>query len=150
MTIDYEIISKVFSARLKKVLPLLLSSRQSAYVAKKCLSESGRLISDLLHVTENFETKDYLAKIDTGKAFDYLGYSFLLATLEKFDFGTTLTDSLKILLKDQESYVINGAAATQYFKLEKGAQQGGTVPAYMFILYLEILFTIVNKNKDII
>ena len=47
-------------------------------------------------------------------------------------------------------YFLNGAAATQYIKLEKGAQQGGTLSAYMFILCLEILFTIVNKNKDII
>ena len=59
LNVDYKIISKVFSARLKKVLPLLISSQQTAYVANRCISESGRLISDLLDVTEKFKTKGY-------------------------------------------------------------------------------------------
>ena len=54
LNVDYKIIPKVFSARLKKVLPLLISSQQTAYVANRCISESGRLISDLLDVTEKF------------------------------------------------------------------------------------------------
>ena len=33
--------------------------------------------------------------------------------------------------------------------LEKGAQQGDTVSACLFILCLEILFKIINNNKDI-
>ena len=37
----------------------------------------------------------------------------------------------------------------QYFKLEKGAQQSDPVSAYLVILCIEILFTIVKNNKDI-
>ena len=120
---DYKIISKVFSARLKKVLPLLISSQQTAYVANRCISESRRLISDLLDVTEKFKTKGYLVTIDIEKAFDSLDHSFLLTTLKKFGFGTNFIDWIKIFLNEQESCVINGGVTTQYFKLEEGAQQ---------------------------
>ena len=48
-----------------------------------------------------------------------------------------------------ESCVINGGVTTRYFKLEKGVRQGDPVSAYLFILWLVILFTIVKNNKDI-
>ena len=128
---------------------MLVSSQQTAYVANRCISESERLISDLLDVTEKFKTKGYLVTTDIEKAFDSIDHSFLLITFEKFGFGTNFIDWIKIFLNEQESCVINGGVTTQYFKLEKGARQGDPVSAYLFILCLEIRFTIVKNNKDI-
>ena len=48
LNVDYKIISKIFASRLKKVLPNLISSQQTIYVAQRCINGSGRLISDLL------------------------------------------------------------------------------------------------------
>ena len=52
-------------------------------------------------------------------------------------------------MNDQESCVINGGVTAQYFKLEKEAWQDDSITAYLFVLCLEIHFTIVKKNKDI-
>ena len=112
------------------------------------MRESGRLISDLLVVTEKFRTKGYLVPIDIEKAFDSLDHSFLL-TPEKFSFGTNFINWIKIFLNGQELCAINGSVTTQYFKLEKGTRQGGPVSAYLFTLCLEILSTIAKNNKDI-
>ena len=71
---------------------MLISPQQTVYVAKICISESGRLISDLLDVTEKFKTKGYLVTIDIEKAFDSEDHSFLLTALEKFGFGTNFID----------------------------------------------------------
>ena len=57
LNVDYKIISKMFASRLKKVLPNLISSQQTAYVAQRCINESGRLISDLLSFTKKNEGK---------------------------------------------------------------------------------------------
>ena len=53
-----------------------------------------------------------------------------------------------MFLNEQESCVINRGITTKYFKLEKGAQQGNPVSAYLFILCLVILFKLI-KNKNI-
>ena len=127
---------------------MLILSQQTAYVANKCISESGRLLSDLLDVTEKFKTKGYLVTIDIKKVFDSLDHGFLLAT-EKFCFGTNFIDWIKIFLNDQESRIINGGVTTQYFKLKKGPRQGEPVSGYLFILCLEILFTIFKNTEYI-
>ena len=43
--------SKVFSRKTKKVLPFLISSNQTAYVKNRFISESGRVISDILKIS---------------------------------------------------------------------------------------------------
>ena len=47
---DTKIISKVLSTRIKTVLPFLISSNQMAYVKNRFISESGRVISDVLEI----------------------------------------------------------------------------------------------------
>ena len=88
---------------------MLISSQQTTYVANRCINESGKLISDLLDVTEKFKTKGYLVTIDIEKAFHSLDYSFLLTTLEKFGFATNFVCWIKIFLNYEESCVINGS-----------------------------------------
>ena len=56
---------------------------------------------------------------------------------------------MKILLKNQETYIFNGSNTTKYFKLEKGTRQGDLISAYLFILVLEILFLCIKENKNI-
>ena len=52
--------------------------------------------------------KGYLVTIDIEKAFDSFDHTFLISALEKFGFGKTFIDWIKIFLDEQESCVING------------------------------------------
>ena len=56
---------------------------------------------------------------------------------------------MKNLLKNQESWLINGGNTTKHFKLEKGTRQGDPTSAYLFILVLEIVFLANKENKKI-
>ena len=47
---------------------------------------------------------------------------------------------IKILLRNQESFVVDGGTNTKYFRLGRGARQGHTTSAFLFVLALEILF----------
>ena len=88
-----------------------------------------------------------LATIDIQKAFDSVDHAFIISTLERYGFGNRFVRWVKILLKNQESCIINGGNTTKYFKLEKGTGQGDPISDYLFILVLEILFLCIeNKN----
>ena len=100
-----EIISKALSTRIKGVLPYLISSNQMAYVKNRFISESGRVISDILVIAKTLAL-GFLVVIDIEKAFDSVNHCFLVSWI-------------KIILKNQESYIINGGKTTKYFKLER-------------------------------
>ena len=135
--------------RLKETLPFLISADQSAYVDGRFISEGCRLISDLLEVSDTLKLYGLLATIDIQKAFDSVHHSFLIFTLERYGFGNRFLKWVKMLLKNQESCMINRGKTTKYFKLEEGTRQGVPISAYLFILVLEIVFLSIKENKKI-
>ena len=52
-------------------------------------------------------------------------------------------------MKKWESCVINGGKTTPYFKLERGTRQGDPISAYLFIITLEVPFSLIKANPDI-
>ena len=49
---DLKIFSKALAAKLKSVLPSLITSQQTAYVQNRYIGEAGRLISDILDISD--------------------------------------------------------------------------------------------------
>ena len=52
LNIDAKLISKVLAKCIKKHLPSLISANQTSYVDKRFISERGRLITDILEITD--------------------------------------------------------------------------------------------------
>ena len=87
--------------------------------------------------------------VDIEKAFDSINHSFLMCVLKKFGFGNNFRKWIQILIKNSESSVINGAKTTSYFKLERGTRQLDPSSVYIFILALEVVFSLIKANPDI-
>ena len=51
---------------------------------------------------------------------------------------------IKILLRNQKSFVVDGGTNTKYFLLGRSTRQGHTTLAFLFIIALEILFHLVK------
>ena len=149
INVDIKILSKSLAEKFKHVLPELISSNQAAYVKSRCISESGRLISDAIEMCDILDIPGYLVTMDIEKAFDPLDHGFLLSVLKKFDFGENFIYWTNVLLNDQQSWVTNGIFTNIYFNLEKGACQGDPISAYLFIFALEVLFELIKNNADI-
>ena len=90
--------------------------------------------------------KDFLVTMGVEEAFDSLHHKFLISVLKKFGFSQNFISWIVVILKNQESCVINGGITTKYFKLNRGACQGDLISAYLFILALEILFMLIKEN----
>ena len=118
MNIDTTLISTVLAERLKKILPSLISKNQTAYVKGSFISEGGRLISNILEISDNLKIKGFLMTIDIEKAFDSISYLFLITALENHGFKKDFIKLIQILIQNQEPCVINGGITKNYFKIE--------------------------------
>ena len=108
LNVDTKILSKAFSNKLKTVLPTLISSQQTAYVKNRFIGESGRLISDIVEISGCFNIIGFLVTMNIEEAFDFLDHSLLISVLKKFRFRKNFITWIEVLLKDQQSCVING------------------------------------------
>ena len=79
--------------------------------------------------------------MDIEKTFDSLDHDFLILTLEKYGFGKKFYFMGKILLRDQESCVVNGGTTTKYFSLGRGARQGDPISAFYFFSFRDIIYS---------
>ena len=95
MNVDYKIVSKALAARLKDILPKIISSEESAYVKNRFIGENGRLISDIIEVADLFNTEGYIVTMDIKKAFDSLDYTFLIQVLKNTVSGKHLSGGFK-------------------------------------------------------
>ena len=74
---------KALATRLKETLPDLISCQQTAYVKNRFIGEGGRLISDILEISNVLKLRGYINTVDTEKAFDSLSHSFFTSLLQK-------------------------------------------------------------------
>ena len=72
-----------------------MNENQVAYVNNRFISESGRLISDVLEITNSLNIKGLLMTVDIEKAFDSINHSFLMCVLKKMDFTTNFENGYK-------------------------------------------------------
>ena len=148
LNVDMKLISTVLAGRLK-VISTIVNENQVAYVNNRFISESGRLISDVLEITNSLDIEGILMTVDIEKAFDSINHSFLMCVLKKFGFGNDFRKWIQILMKNPESCVINGGKTTPYFKLERGTRKGDPISAYLFIIALEVVFSLIKANPNI-
>ena len=68
---------ELFASRLKTVLVSIIPLEQTVYIEKRFIAEDGRLVFDILSVTDNSKIKIYLLTMDIEKALQSLYHSFL-------------------------------------------------------------------------
>ena len=96
---------------------------------------------------DKLQIKGFLMTVYIEKAFDSINHCFLIKVLEKYVFEKDFIKWIKILLQNQESYILIRKTTTNYFKLEKGTRQGDPISAYLFVLVLEIVFLFSKESK---
>ena len=109
----------------------------------------GRLISDILQISDNLKIKRPVMILDIKKAFDSVNHVFLITALEKYGFKEDFIKWKQFLIQNQESCGLNEETATSYFKFERGTGLGYPISAYISIHILEIEFLYIIQNENI-
>ena len=76
-------------------------------VNNRFINKSGRLISDVLGITNSLDIEGLLMTIDIERAFDSINHFFLMCDSKKFGFENEFRKWIRILIKIPESCVIS-------------------------------------------
>jgi hypothetical protein len=148
LNVDYKILSKVITNRLKTVASLVIGAEQTCGLA-------GRSIFDNLHFLRN--TFDYCKQrqlpciavcFDQAKAFDSLDHDYLFEILRKMNFGPTFLYFVKLLYTDIYSSVLINGFLTFPFPVTRSVRQGcGLSPSSTLSVYNRSLFAFLNVSS---
>ena len=149
LNVDTKILSKALASRLKKVIAQLISHDQTAYVPKRNICEAIRLTNDLFEYADSHPISAYMVTADIEKAFDSVDHNFLFATLKKFGLGPEFISWVTVLIKNQESCIMNNGKTTKYFLCLDEQDKEILCQLFLFILTLEVLFILVRSDSQI-
>ena len=130
INVDAKIASKAIALRIKTVIGNLVNCDQTAYVCKRNIGESVRLINDILEYTDENDIETILFSADFEKAFDSIEHSFIISSLRAFGFGPDFIQWVKTFFKNVESCVMNNVDQPD-IPLQRGTRQGDPLSAYL-------------------
>lgn len=149
LNVDYKILARIMSNRLKYVLPNIVSNEQTCCVMGRDISENICGIRDIIDMAEREEIEGYILKLDQEKAFDRISHQYLFKVLEKFGFGSTFIKWIKIFYKDIRSAVKLNGFITDYFSIQNSVRQGCPISALLFVLAAEPLNLYIKQSQAI-
>ena len=108
----YKLISKVLVNRLKSLLPSIVSENQSAFQARRVITDNILMAFETLHymkTQQNGSTGFMALKLDISKAYGRVEWSFLECLLRKLGFHNRWVDlMMECITTVSYSILING------------------------------------------
>ena len=117
LNLDYKLLTKVLANRVKRVLPSIVENYQTGYVKDRSISDSIRLVRDIIHNTEITQSPGVLLTFDFKKEFESIDWKFTIEALKRYDFGPVLINWLDIIYADINSCTYNNGTIGRYFSL---------------------------------
>ena len=106
LSVVYKLASCAIAERLKQTLSATISNTQTGFISGRQISDSTRLIYDIMQTAENNKKLGLLMLIDFEKAFDSISWQFLYKTLSFFGYSDSFINWIKLFNNDIKACVI--------------------------------------------
>lgn len=132
----YKLVSKVLANRLKKVLPVIISKGQSAFIPGRLITDNVMVAYETLHtmkIRQRGKVGSMALKLDISKAYDRIEWRFLETVMRKLGFGEQwISLIMECVTSITYSVLVNGQPG-RTVKPSRGIRQGDSIsPIYSF------------------
>ena len=137
LCVDYKIISKCITNRIRKVMGNLIHIDQTASVPGRSIQDNIHLLRNLIDYCNQKQMNCVILSLDQMKAFDRVSHDFMFQVLEKYGFGPMLLKWVKLLYTDIYSTVLVNGYFTDIFGVFRSVRQGCSLSPLLYVLCIE-------------
>jgi hypothetical protein len=145
----YKIIAKLVANRLRPILSKGLAEEQLGFLHGRQILDVVGMKQECLHNIKDKKYKALILKLDLRKAYDMISWEFLRMILIKSGFGLATTRWIMSCVKSVSYVVLINGEPSQFFQRGKGLRQGCPLSPLIFILVMESLSILFQKEKEV-
>ena len=144
----YKILSKVLANRIKRVMGLIISQSQNAFVEGRQILDAALVANEAVDSVLRRKEKGILCKLDIEKAYDHIRWDFLLQTLERMGFGSKWIRWIHWCISAASFSVMFNGSPAGFFRSSRGLRQGDPLSPYLFVIGMEVLSCLVKRAVE--
>ncbi|XP_062005779.1 uncharacterized protein LOC133722953 [Rosa rugosa] len=148
----YKICSKVIANRLKKILDVIISPFQSAFIRGRLITDNTLIANEVSHYIHNCYSSTegvFSLKLDMSKAYDWMEWKFLEAVLLRLGFDESWVGLImQCVTTVRYAFLINGQPRG-YLVPSRGLPQGDPLSPYLFLLCTEVFSALLERKASV-
>ncbi|XP_026420167.1 uncharacterized protein LOC113316162 [Papaver somniferum] len=134
---------------MKLLLKHLIHPFQSAFIAGRSIQDNILVAHEIVrnyHRTTG--TPRCTMKIDLRKAYDTVSWKAILITLKKMGFPAIFIGWIELCITSPKFSILINGSPYGYFGAKRGLRQGCPLSPYLFVMVMELLSIIIQKQVD--
>ena len=144
----YKILSKVLANRIKRVMGVIISQSQNAFVEGRQILDAVLIANEAVDSILRRKENGVLCKLDIEKAYDHISWDFLLQIMERMGFGPKWISWIKWCISTASFSVLVNGSSTGFFKSSRGLRQGDPLSPYLFVIDMEALSGMLKRAVE--